>query len=139
LANIISYLTFNGNCREAMTFYKECLGGELTLQTIGETSPTEEMPQEMKDCVLQATLQHDNIVLMASDMVEDEGLKKGNNICLMLYCDSEGQMQNCYEKLSKGGKQTHPIVKTDWGALFGSLTDRFGNNWLLNFHSDLYQ
>ncbi len=34
MTQIHSYLTFSGNCREAMTFYRECLGGILMLQTV---------------------------------------------------------------------------------------------------------
>ncbi len=44
-----SYLTFNGNCREAMTFYSDCLEGELTFQTIGESPLSNNMPQKMKN------------------------------------------------------------------------------------------
>jgi PhnB protein len=37
MTQINSYLTFNGNCQEAMIFYQKCLGGELTFQTVGES------------------------------------------------------------------------------------------------------
>lgn len=47
MTQINSYLTFNGNCREAMNFYKDCLGGELILQTIGESPLAYKMPQLM--------------------------------------------------------------------------------------------
>jgi PhnB protein len=40
MTTINAYLTFNGNCRQAMTFYRECLGGELTLQAV-KGSPME--------------------------------------------------------------------------------------------------
>jgi PhnB protein len=47
MAQINSYLTFSGNCREAMTFYKECLGGELAFQTVGESPLSDQMPKQM--------------------------------------------------------------------------------------------
>ena len=72
MTQINSYLTFNGNCREAMNFYKECLGGELVLQTIGDSPLSEKMPAKMKDSILHSTLTKDNLVLLGSDMV-DEG------------------------------------------------------------------
>ncbi|HWZ21759.1 MAG TPA: hypothetical protein VNW06_03850, partial [Cytophagaceae bacterium] len=75
---IHSYLTFNGNCREAMVFYKNCLGGELYLQTIGESPVAEKMPEKIKNYILHSTLTKDSFVLMASDMVEEKGLIKGN-------------------------------------------------------------
>src|SRR5580765_3284283 len=130
---INSYLTFNGNCREAMTFYKECLGRDLTLQTIGESPLSEKMPLQMKECILHSTLSKGALLLMASDMVSEDGLKKGNSVSLMLNCSSEEEIRNCYKKLSAGGIEDHPIEPSFWGALFGDLTDRFGNHWLLHY------
>jgi PhnB protein len=133
LALIHSYLTFNGNCREAMAFYKECLGGELAFQTIGESPLSEKMPKKMKDCILHSTLTKGSLVLMASDMVPSSGLVKGNSVSLMLNCSSKKEIKKCYEKLSSGGTADHPLENTFWGALFGDLTDKFGNHWLLNY------
>jgi len=130
---INSYLTFAGNCREAMNFYRSCLGGDLMIQTIGETPLGKEMPKEMKDRILHATLTRNKLVLMASDMVPDGGLKRGNGVSLSLECSSEDEIRIMYEKLAEGGKKDHPIENTFWGALFGDLTDRFGNHWLLHF------
>ncbi len=139
MTQINSYLTFNGNCREAMTFYKECLGGELTLQTIGESPLSEKMPPQMKDCVLHSTLSKGSLLLMGSDMVSEQGLKKGNAVSLSLNCSSEDEIRTCYKKLSSGGKPDHPLEDTFWGALFGDLTDKFGNHWLLNYDKNQKQ
>jgi PhnB protein len=139
MTRINSYLTFSGNCREAMTFYKECLGGELMLQTVGSSPLAEQMPPKMKDCILHATLTNGNLILMGSDMVSNAGLIKGNAVSLSLTCCSEKEIRDCYEKLSAGGQATHPLETTFWGALFGGLTDKFGNNWLLMFDKNLNQ
>lgn len=133
MTQINSYLTFSGNCREAMTFYKECLGGELHLQTIGDSPMAEKMPPQMKECILHSTLTKGSLVLMGSDMVADEGLKKGNAVSLMMNCSSEEEIKTCYKKLSKGGEATHPLENTFWGALFGDLVDKYGNRWLLHY------
>ena len=97
-----SYLTFNGNCREAMTFYAGCLGGELTFQTIGESPLSEKMPQKMKKCILHSTITKDGFLLMGSDMVNENGLTKGNNVSLSLSCSTEEEIYNYYAKLSEG-------------------------------------
>ncbi len=136
MTQINSYLTFNGNCREAMTFYKECLGGELVLQTIGESPMAEKMPPQMKKSILHSTLTKGNLLLMASDMVGEQGLVKGNTVSLMLNCSSEEEINSCYKKLSEGGEATHPLENTYWGALFGDLTDKFGNHWLLHYQTN---
>jgi len=116
-----------------MTFYNECLGGELTFQTVGESPLAAKMPKEMKDCILHATLTKGNLVLMASDMVSENGLVKGNSVSLMLHCGSEAEIKTSYKRLSAGGEQTHELENTFWGALFGDLTDRYGNHWLLHY------
>ena len=133
MTRINSYLTFSGNCREAMTFYKECLGGTLSLQTIGESPLSGKMPAKMKEYILHSTLVKDELLLMGSDMVSENGLIKGNAVSLMLNCSSEEEIKNCFEKLSSGGKKDHPLENSFWGALFGDLTDKFGNHWLLHF------
>ncbi len=133
---INSYLTFNGNCREAMNFYKDCLGGELTLQTIGESPLADKMPPQMKECILHATLVKGSLVLMGSDMVGEKGLIKGNNVSLAINCSSEEEIQSFYEKLSAGGIKDHVLEESFWGATFGDLTDKYGNHWLLNFEKN---
>ena len=133
MTQINAYLTFGGNCREAMNFYKDSLGGELTLQTIGESPLADKMPVHMKDCILHATLTKGNVVLMGSDMVSDKGLLKGNAVSMAINCSSDEEIKTFYEKLSAGGNRDHALEETFWGATFGDLTDKYGNHWLLNY------
>ncbi|MBL7817870.1 MAG: VOC family protein [Saprospiraceae bacterium] len=133
MARINTYLTFNGNCREAMVFYHSILGGDLFLQTISESPMSNKMPTDMKDLILHSTLIKGEMKILASDMVGEKGLIRGNAVSLMLDCDSETDIQLFYEKLSERGQTTHPLETTFWGALFGDLTDKFGIQWLLHF------
>ena len=133
MTSLNSYLTFNGNCREAMTFYAACLGGQLTFQTIDELPMAENMPTQMKEHIFNSTLINDDIIIMASDMVGENGLTKGNAVTLLLNCSSEEEIKICYEKLSVGGEVNHSLENTFWGAIFGDLTDKYGINWMLNY------
>jgi PhnB protein len=133
MGQINTYLTFNGNCREAMVFYKDCLGAELTMQTIGESPMADKMPAQMKECILHSTLTDGVMTIMATDCVPPSGLIKGNSVSLCLNCNSEKEIRSFYNKLSSGGNADHPLEDTFWGALFGALTDKFGNHWLLNY------
>lgn len=133
MKQINSYLTFSGNCREAMTFYKECLGGELNFQTIGDSPLSGKMPEKMQQCILHATLISGNTVLMGTDMVADAGLIRGNAVAMMLDCNSEEEIRRIFENLSSGGEVLHPLETAFWGALFGDLKDKYGNIWLLHF------
>lgn len=112
MTHINSYLIFNGNCREAMTYYQTCLGGELYLQTIGESPMADKMPMQMKDSILHATLTHGGVIIMGSDMASEHGIVKGNSISLMLNCESEEEIKDCYKKLAEGGTASHPLENT---------------------------
>jgi PhnB protein len=133
MKHIRSYLTFSGNCREAMNFYKDCLGGELNFQTIGDSPLAGKMPEKMHQWILHATLTHGNTVLMGTDMVQEEGRIRGNAVSLMLDCSSEEEARTAFNKLSSGGEVLHPLETSFWGALFGDLKDKYGNTWLLQF------
>lgn len=119
-----------------MIFYQNCLGGELTLQTIGESPIAAKIPHYLERSILHAVLAKDDLVIMATDMVEEAGLIKGNAISMMLNCNSEEEAHQFYDKLSTGGKAVHPLQETFWGAIFGDLTDRYGNNWLINYDNN---
>lgn len=131
MSTLNPYLTFSGNCREAMNFYRECIGGELFFQTIGESPMAEKMPPKMKEMILHASLDKGAIVIMGSDMVPDGGLIKGNALSLSLSCDSAEEMHSTFDKLVDGGIARYAIEKTFFGGLLGELTDKFGNHWLL--------
>jgi PhnB protein len=133
MSQVNVYLTFNGCCREAMSFYKSCLGGQLQFQTIGESPMANKMPETMKDLILHASLTKDKLILLGSDMVPEQGLIIGNAVSLVLNCESEEEINNRYNLLSEGGKKDHPLEITFWGATFGDLTDKYGNRWLLNY------
>jgi len=115
-----------------MTFYKECLGGQLILQTVGESPMADKMPIEMKDLILHATLINGELVLLGSDM-SPENLIKGNAVDLMLDCRSDDEIRTSFDKLSANGTIDHPLEETFWGAIFGNFTDKFGNPWMLNY------
>lgn len=139
MSQINAYLTFNGNCREAMTFYNTCLGGDLRFQTIGESPMADKLPIEMQQSILHATLSKGNLTLMGSDMVGESGLKRGTAISLMIDCDSEAEIKTLFKKLAEGGTITHSLEITFWGALFGDLIDKYGNPWILHFDKNQHQ
>ena len=139
MAQINAYINFSGNCREVMTFYKECLGGELTLQTVGGSPMEAQCPAGMKDQILHATLTRGELLLMGSDMAGPEGIIKGNNIALSVNCSSDEEINTFFSKLSEGGKIIDPLKLQFWGAIFGVLTDKFGIRWMFNYDKNQKQ
>lgn len=131
MKSIHAYLTFNGNCRQAMKFYQNCLGGKLNFQTIGNSPLSEQMPIKMKNSILHAELKNDGMIIYGTDLVPEKGLLKGNSLSLFLNCNSKKEAMKYYKKLSHGGNQTQAPKKTHWNTLLGSLTDKYGNEWLI--------
>lgn len=130
------YFTFNGNCREAMTFYRKCLGGKLFFQTAGESPLSEKMPAKMKKTIVQALLIAENFTLMGTDMVDARGVIKGNAVSVSMRFSNEKELRSCYEKLAHGALHTYPLQYNFYGILSGTLTDRYGNQWVLHSSID---
>lgn len=113
-----------------MTFYKKCLGGELDLQTVGESPMADQWPAAAQKYILHASLINNDIVLLGSDMGGLEGMIRGNTISLALGCSSEEEIKEFFSSLSSGGKITHPLHEFFDGTI-GAFTDKFGMNWVL--------
>ena len=134
MTHLSPYLSFNGNCREALAFYQSCLGGELDLQRFGDSPAAAHVPAAAHDHILHGTLTTPDFVLMAAD---GGGMRTplivGNNVSVSLHFDSAAEIEGAFARLSEGGTVVDPLAEMFWGATFGSLTDRFGINWLFNF------
>jgi PhnB protein len=135
MKQITPYLFFEGNCKEAMTFYNEIFGGDLVITKIGD-SPEKDaahMPAN-KDLVMHAAISVDgNMVLMASDtMMPEQTAEKGEGAYSAILCTSKEEIENIYNKLSEGGKINQPLVEAFFGW-FGTLTDKYGVKWMLEF------
>ena len=129
---INAYVGFNGKCREAMTFYKECLGGELTLQTVEGTPMEAQCPASMKHHILHAALTKGSLVLMGTDMVHKEHVH-GNNVSLSVNCSSRAEIESFFRALQAGGEVLDPLADRFWGAIFGTVVDKYGIRWMFNF------
>ncbi len=132
MAKLFTYLTFNGNCKEAMTFYQTCLGGELTFQNLDIIQEGTGKGATVRAVIVQACLKSEKIALMGSDLVADEGIYRGNAISLLMQCDSREEVLEYYSKLQRDGVGTYPLSVNEHGNLFGGLTDRFGTHWLFS-------
>ena len=93
----------------------------------------EVMPPEARNKIMHASLTRDSLALMASDMMGEDRLVKGNTISLLLNCSSKDEIETWFSKLSKGGKVHHPLKEEFWGSVFGDFTDKFGMRWMLNW------
>jgi PhnB protein len=132
-AQLNPYLTFPGTAREALTFYKDVFGGELTMNTFGEFGAE----GEGNDGIMHAQLEAPGgMVLMASDTApgQGEGFRAGDHMSVSLSGDDEA-LRGYWDGLSQGATVTMPLEKQMWGDEFGMLTDRFGIPWMVNIGS----
>ena len=134
-----AYLNFDGKSEEALRFYEKVLGGKLTeIHRFGSMPQQEgfELTSEQKNLVMHVGLQlPDGQMLMASDRLEGMGPPRveGNNISLSVHPESRADADRIFNGLAEGGSVTMPIADQFWGDYYGSLTDRFGVNWMVNY------
>lgn len=133
MSTINPYINFDGKCREAMSFYQTCLGGNLEMQAIGDSPIAHECPAGAANDIMHAMLHKGGLVVMGSDMQGPEGTTHGNNVSLNVNCDSEEELTEYFSKFSAGGKVTMAPEKTFWGATFACLKDKYGINWQFNY------
>ena len=128
-ARLNPYLNFNGNAREAITFYQEVLGGDVTISTFGEFGAE----GEGSDGVMHAQLETpDGFTLMAADTPPGMGeVTPGSNFAVSLSGD-DAALRGYFQGLAEGGTVDMPLEKQMWGDEFGMLTDKFGISWMVN-------
>jgi PhnB protein len=124
------YITFNGNCREAIEFYRSALGAEVVfVHTVGE-SPMSEMGPP--DNIMHCTIKVEGTVIMMSDGMGPGAPVAGGSISLAIGLNDPPRAQMLFDKLVEGGTVIMPVQKTYWAEAFGMLTDRFGVRWMIN-------
>jgi PhnB protein len=124
------YLSFKNQARDAMEFYRDVFGGELTLSTFGEFDATADASS--RDGIMHSQLESPHgFVLMGSDTPPEMGDPTPNGT-VSLSGDDEGQLRGYWEALADGAQVAVPLEKAPWGDSFGMLTDKFGVGWMVN-------
>ena len=132
--NLIPYLLFDGTCADAMQFYAELFGAEITsMMRWADIPPSAGHPvsDADKDRVMHAHLQAKTFSLMAADGRPGTP-KQGGNISLSVNLDDVATGEKLFAALSDGGAVETPLMDMFWGAKFGQVTDKFGVDWMLN-------
>ena len=127
------YLYFNGNCLEAMQFYAETLGGEITgvFKNGDAPNPESRMPGG-DDLVMNMNMRLGSANIMASDApVEWYTKPQGFNISLA--ANSIEEAERIFNALSRDGDVRMPLEETFWAERFAMFSDRFGTPWMINF------
>lgn len=122
----MTYLIFPGTCREALTFYADCLGGEITsIQTVGD-SPIGDVPDEHKSRIFDSEFRAGDILFKASDDMPGYEIAQGTNFALFIKFTDHDEQKKVFNKLAQGGHIQFPLENN-----FGMLVDKYQIQWML--------
>jgi PhnB protein len=131
------YLNFPGNAEEAFTFYRSVFRSEYQslLRFKDMLSEGATVPEADENKIMHVALPIGEDVLMASDALPGMGfsVRFGNNAYISVHPDSKEEADRLFAALSEGGTVEMPIADQVWGDYFGSLLDRFGVHWMVNY------
>ena len=132
-----TYLNFAGNTEKAFNFYKSVFGGEFTSVVRFKDMPIKgvKIPKADETKIMHIGLPIGNNMLMATDTLKSLGqtLVQGNNAYISADPDSREEASRIFKALSAGGKVEMPISDQPWGDYYGSLKDKFGVQWMVNY------
>jgi PhnB protein len=131
MINLTPFLLFDGNCAEAMEFYKSCLGGELSITKLGDTPMKEQVPPEQHHKVVYAHLKSRALEFSATDWLhQTRRPKQGNTVAMYISGGTERQLRELFDKLSVGANTglLDDLQDLPFG-IYGHLADKYGVHW----------
>jgi PhnB protein len=132
---IQAYLFFNGNCEQAVEFYRKALGAEVEMTMRFKESPDAPppgmVPPNWGDKIMHTSFRVGQTTVMASDGCGPEA-KGFQGFSLSLAVFTEAEADRYFNALAEGGKVNMPLTKTFWSPRFGMLEDKFGIGWMIN-------
>lgn len=140
MATVNVYLNFKGNTEEAFAFYRSVFGGEylgiVRLRQFGCEGVAEDDLDKIAHIALPIG---DGTLLMGTDVIDGVGkdFKVGTNTYIQLDAASAQEARQLFDALSKGGSVEMPLSRAAWAELYGSCTDRFGVQWMVNFTGEV--
>ena len=121
----LPFLLFDGNCAEAMTFYHQCLGGELKLTKLGDSPMKDMLPPEKHSRIINAHLKSGDIEILATDWMASPEYepKQGDTFAIFVIGDGDDELKAVFDKLARGaGKRsisrTTPIAYRNIRTVF---------------------
>lgn len=132
------FINFNGNCREAVTFYAKVFkAGQPQFMTYGEAhAGPGEMPEEKdRNRIMFTSLPISGATVMFCDVPSDVPCVQGDHISLTVVDKDQAEIRRLFGALSEGGRVEMELQETFWSDLYGMATDRFGINWQFSHDS----
>ncbi|MGC8485982.1 MAG: VOC family protein [Candidatus Baltobacteraceae bacterium] len=126
------FLLFDGDCAEAMTFYRESLGGELTLTKLGDTAMKDMFPKEKWDRIINAKLKRGPIEISAADWMASPQYepRHGNTAAIFVLGEGYDELRAVFDKLAEGAQKDRfqDLHDLPFGT-YGQLCDKYNVHW----------
>lgn len=143
LPRVSTYVNFPGNTEEAFNFYKDAFKSEFIggIHRFGDVPADSDHPpvaENLKNLIIHIELPLlGGHILMGTDAPKEMGftVSQGNNMHINLEPESREEADRLFDALSPGGVVEMPMQDMFWGAYFGSFTDKYGINWMVNFQN----
>lgn len=140
MSNTSIYLNFSNQTEEAFNFYKsvfatDFVGGITRLGDVPPQAGQPELDEVTKKLIMHVQLPLlGGVMLHGTDAPESMNFKviQGNNFYIMLEPDTKAEADELFAKLSVDGKIEMKMSDMFWGDYWGSFTDKFGINWMIN-------
>lgn len=132
------YVNFNGNCRQAVTFYMEVFGADTpAIMSYSDMPPDPDYPisEDMKKLVMHTELKFSGGTIMFSDIPPGSAFTAGNSISIMVSSTDEQDLRRYWERLKEGGTVDMELGPQFWSPLYGFVTDKFGIGWHLDLET----
>jgi PhnB protein len=130
MTTLTPYLLFDGQCQQAMEFYKSCFGGELTATKVKDSPAKDFMPAVQREKIVNARLSKGKLEMTASDWLRpDRTPIRGNTVCLYLSRGTLEELNTLFKRLSEAAEVTDPLKEQFFGT-YGALNDKFGVRWM---------
>ncbi|MEM9075388.1 MAG: VOC family protein [Bacteroidota bacterium] len=127
MKSLVPYLTFNGDCEQALNFYKEVFEGEIVYIKRFKDSPIEASSGDLEK-VFDSEITFGAHTVKASDTVPPFEYNSGNNISLFIGLQLEEKVVKAkVDKLSQGGTMLFPFANG-----FAMFLDKYNIQWMIH-------
>jgi len=128
------YLFFEGRCDEAIEFYRQHLGAEVSTLMRYKESPEPHQPGMLppgsENKVMHGVIKIGDSKLMLSDG-RCSGKPSFQGFALTITAPDVAQADRMFAALADGGEVQMALAKTFFSPRFGMVTDRFGVLWMI--------
>ena len=124
---ISAHLWFNGNCRDAIDFYKKALNADKIY--------LESIPTQDGIIVRHAMLKIGNSMILMADTrpgIWERGPKDHSTMGIFMYvedCDKASK-----QAIDNGAEEISKVTDMFWGDRIGKFKDPFGHCWTIATH-----